>query len=72
MDLGRDRLAWRLGLLLVWSQHEAAAQEIEVCPSIHVALEHLQTVHVPLHGAVTPGESDAGFDGRIVALETVR
>ena len=41
-------------------------------PAIHVALEHLQTVDVPFHGAATPGQGDACFDCRIVALETFR
>jgi hypothetical protein len=36
MGLGRDRLAWSLGLPRMWSQHEAAGQEIEVCPAKHV------------------------------------
>src|SRR5262245_20427528 len=29
IGLGRDHLAWSLGLPLLWSQHEAAAQELE-------------------------------------------
>jgi hypothetical protein len=31
MGLGRDRLAWSLGLSLLWRQYEAAAQEIQAC-----------------------------------------
>ena len=43
-----------LRLPLLWRQHEAAAQEIEVRPAKHLALQHLQTVDVPFHGAATP------------------
>jgi hypothetical protein len=37
MGPGRDWLAWSLGLPLLWSQHEAASQEIEARPTKHVA-----------------------------------
>ena len=32
----------------------------------------IQTVDVPFHGAVTPGQDDACFDCRVVALENFR
>jgi len=70
MGLGRDLLAWHLGQSLLGCQDEAAAQEIKACPAIHGALEHLQPVAVPFHGAAPPGQGAAGFAGRISPLAT--
>ena len=72
LGLGREWLAWQPGLPLLWRQDKAAAQEIKVRLTIHMALEHLQPVDVPFHGAATPGQGETGFDRRIVTLETVR
>ena len=72
IGLGRDWLAWSLDLPLLGGQHEAAAQESEARPAKHLALPPLQPVDVPFHGTATPGQGAPGFDGRIVALETLR
>ena len=72
LGLGRGPLVWSLGLPLLGSQHKTAAEEIEACPAIHLAFQHLQPIDVPFHQAVAPGQGDTGFDGRIVALETFR
>ena len=39
-------------------------------PTKHMALEHLQAVDVPLHGASTPGQGHPGFDRRIVLIQS--
>ena len=72
VGLDRGRLGWSLAWPRLWSPYEAAAEEIEARPAKHVALQHLQPVDVPFHGAATPWQRDAGFDGRIVALEAFR
>ena len=51
-------------------QHEAAAQEIQMRPTKHVALEHFQVVDVPLHGASTPWQGHPGFDRRVVLIQS--
>src|SRR5262245_12287563 len=53
-------------------QQEAAAEEIQARPPQHLALQHFQAIDVSLDRAGAPGESDAGFYGRRVALETFR
>ena len=52
-----DQRLWpdNLGLPLPGRPQEAAAEEIEVCPAKHLALQHLQTVDVAFDGAVAPG-----------------
>jgi hypothetical protein len=49
-----------------WGEQEAAAEEIESCPSKHLAFQHLEAIDVALHGARTPGQGHPGFDCRIV------
>ena len=50
-------LGGSLGLPPAWSQHEAAAEEIEVRPAKHLAFQHFQAIDVPLDG---PLDSRAG------------
>ena len=65
------RLTWagRLGWLGPWRQHEAAAEEIEVCAAKHLPFQHFEAVDMPLDRAIGPGQRHAGFDGRIVVPE---
>jgi hypothetical protein len=42
--------------------HKAVAQEIEVGAAKHLALEHLEAVDMPLHGAIAPGHGYSRFD----------
>src|SRR2546430_1900466 len=39
-------------------------QEPDVCPSIALALEQLQTVDLALDGTIAPGQREPRFDGR--------
>jgi hypothetical protein len=50
-------------------QHEAATEEIEERPAKHLALEHFQTVDLPLDRAATPGERHTSFDRRILLVQ---
>lgn len=60
------------GLSLSWGAQAATAEESQTRPAKHLAFQHLQTIAVALDWAGTPGEGDPGFDGRLVALETLR
>jgi hypothetical protein len=64
-------LAWRQGLFTSWGLQEATAEEIEVRPAKHLALQHFQPIDMPLHGARIPGQRHARFDRRIVVVETL-
>src|SRR5262245_59698150 len=70
-------LGWRtwaccLRWSLTGSPHEAAAQEIEVCPAKHLAFHHLEAIDVPFDWAGAPGQGDACFDRCIVLAEPAR
>jgi hypothetical protein len=47
-------------------QKDAAGQQIEPRPAIHLALEQLQPVDVAFDGALTPGQGHPGFHGGII------
>ena len=66
----RPPWASRRGRPPSWRQHEAAAEEIEVCAAKHLPFQHLEAVDMPLDRAIRPGQRHAGFDGRIVVLES--
>jgi hypothetical protein len=55
----------------VWSgcQEEASGQQIEPCPAIHVALEHLQPVDLAVNRSLIPRQGHGGLDGGIVRPE---
>ena len=65
-------LGGSLDLLPAWSQHEAAAQEIEARSAEHLALEHFKAIDVSLHRTSTPREGHTGFDGVVVLVEPCR
>ena len=56
-------------LLTAWSTDKAAAEEIEARAAKHLALQHLQAIDVPFHGARAPGQGDPGFDCGIVLVQ---
>ena len=66
MGLRRDLRAWLGPLRTSWGEQETAAEEIKACPSKHLAFQHLEAIHVSLHGARTPGQGHPGLDRRIV------
>jgi len=55
--------------LVSWGEQEAAAEEIEVCPAKHLALQHFQPVDMALDGTVAPGQRHPRFDRLIVVPE---
>src|SRR2546422_4335222 len=61
-----------LGLPLVGSAYEAAAEKIEARPAKHVAFHHFQAIDMALHGTRTPGQRHARFDRCIVLPEPTR
>src|SRR6266446_3563368 len=71
LDVGLGRRTWagRLGRPIPWDPHEAAAEEIEVCPAKHLALQHFQPVDMALDGTVAPGQRHPRFDRLIVVPE---
>ena len=40
--------------LTSWGEHEATAQEIEVCPAKHLTLEHLEAIDMALNRPIGP------------------
>jgi len=52
-----------------WDAHEAAAEEIEVRPATHLALEHFEAIDVGFDRPRAPGQCDPGFDGGIVVAQ---
>jgi hypothetical protein len=59
--LGRCMRAGSQGMPLAGGQHEAAAEQIELRPAKHVALQHFEAVDVPLDRAIGPGQGDAAL-----------
>src|SRR4030095_3624274 len=59
-------LPWSLGLSCTGSPQEAAAEEIEMCPTKHLAFQHLQPVDVAFARAIAPWHGHPGFDRRSV------
>jgi len=53
-------------------QHKAAAEEVEVRPAKHLALQHFEAVDMPLDGARIPGQRHPGFDRRVILVEPCR
>src|SRR4029450_6184110 len=62
-------LGGSLGLPPAWSQHEAAAQEVEARPTKHLAFQHFQPVNVPLDGTRTPGQGDSRFHRFVILVQ---
>src|SRR2546428_441771 len=62
-------LGGSLDLLPAWSQHEAAAQEIEARPTKHLAFQHFQPVNVPLDGTRTPGQGASRFHRFVILVQ---
>ena len=56
-------------LLTAWSTDKAAAEEIEARAAKHLALQHLQAIDVPFHGARAPGQGEPRFDRGIVLVQ---
>jgi hypothetical protein len=57
---------------LVGSADEAAGEQIEVRPTIHLAFQHFQAIDMALHRAARPGQGHPGCDGGIVVAEPTR
>jgi hypothetical protein len=51
----------------VGGSHKAAAEEVEACPTKHLALQHFEAVAMPLDGARTPRQGHTGLH-RLVIL----
>lgn len=47
----------------------ALAQEVEVGPAVHLALQELQARHLPLALSVAPRQVQGGLDGGVVGLD---
>ena len=56
-------------LLTAWSTDKAALKEIEARTAKHLALQHLQAIDVPFHGACAPGQGDPRFDRGLVLVQ---
>jgi hypothetical protein len=51
---------------------EPPAEEIDLGAPTHRPLQHLQPGDLAFHGAVTPGQPEAGFDRLIIGAEPRR
>src|SRR5438128_12520670 len=51
--------------------HHTLPQELDVCPSIALALEQLQAVDMALDGTVAPGQGEPRCDRREILLQTL-
>src|SRR5213593_221447 len=51
--------------------HHTLPQELDVCPSIALALEQLQAVDMALDGTIAPGQSEPRCDRREILLQAL-
>jgi hypothetical protein len=50
-------------------EQEAAGEEIEVGPAIHLALQHFQAIDMALDRPIAPGHGDPSLNGVVVLVE---
>ncbi len=58
--------------LASWGEHEAAAQEIEVCSAKHLAFQHLEAIDMALDRSIGPGHGHPGFDRIVILRQPLR
>ena len=62
--------AWSRCRLSAWRPDKAAAQEIEMRPTTHLAFQHLQAIDMACDGAVTPCILQGRRNGGLILPET--
>src|SRR6266403_1962439 len=70
--LQRCLLARSLVVHAFRGREQAPTQQIQLGAAEHLALEHLQPIDVTLDRAITPRQSDAGFDGVVIVPQPFR